>query len=53
MTTEADNSIKQSQISKQMNAAAPQTAKAGKRVQSPLGFSDWSKMAGDVLADKS
>ena len=36
-----------------MNAAAPHTAKAGKGVQSPLAFSDWSKMAGDVLADKS
>lgn len=45
--------MKQSQISKQMKAAAPQTIRAGKRVRSSLAFSDWSKMAGDVLADKS
>ena len=36
-----------------MNAAAPQTIRAGKRVLSSLAFSDWSKMEGDVLADKS
>lgn len=36
-----------------MNVAAPQTVRAGKRVLPSLAFSDWSKMAGDVLADKS
>lgn len=36
-----------------MNVAAPQTIRAGKRVLSSLAISDWSKMAGDVLADKS